>query len=219
VNSLQQQILQYRGTTYYQFPLFLCLFVQAEAQILQKNESHSIWPQTLPGRSPTFLPKWSNNWNISNTISDMQPLAGMFTKMLKITIGLSCMPVHMEQLGSHCMNFHEIWNFEEFVKTCWGISSFMLNLTWIMWTLHESPCKFTISCWIILGIWNVSYESCTDNQNIHCTVNFFFQKINAVYEMRKTMVQITQSTERMQYACQITKARIQTHTLIFYIDC
>ena len=48
---------------------------------------------------------------------------------------------------------------------------------------------------------------------------FFFQKINAVYEMRKTMVQITQSTERMQYACQITKARIQTHTLIFYIDC
>jgi hypothetical protein len=40
--------------------------------------------------------------------SDMQPLVGMFTKMWKITTGFSCMPVNMEQLGSHHMNFHEI---------------------------------------------------------------------------------------------------------------
>jgi hypothetical protein len=36
---------------------------------------------------PTFLPKLSNSWNISNTVSDMQPLVGMFTKLWKLTTG------------------------------------------------------------------------------------------------------------------------------------
>jgi hypothetical protein len=52
-----------------------------------RKRNHALRPQTLPGRTPKFLPKLSNSWNISNTVSDMQPLVVMFTKLWKVTTG------------------------------------------------------------------------------------------------------------------------------------
>ena len=40
-------------------------------------------------------------------------------------------------------------------------------------TLHEDLCQFIISCWILLGITNVSEKSCRENRNTH----FMFSKI------------------------------------------
>lgn len=191
LNSLQQEILQYRGTTYYQFPPFLCLFVQAEAQNLQKKESHTMTTNSS-----------RQNPNISATTK--QQLEHLQHSKWHATISTHVHKIVKDNYW-FCHVCLSTWNslaptgwifmkFEilrNFLKPAEEIQVFMLKLTQIMGTLHESPCKFIISCWIILGIWNVSYESCKDDQNIHCTVNFF-SKIHAVYEiMRKNMVQTT----------------------------
>jgi hypothetical protein len=75
-NTEAQLITNFHYFSVYLFRLRLKTF---------RKRNLTLWPQTLPGRTPTFLPQLSNSWNISNTVSDMQPLVGMFTKLWKIT--------------------------------------------------------------------------------------------------------------------------------------
>ena len=43
----------------------------------------------------------------------------------------------------------------------------------VLGTLHEELCSFMKSDWILLGMRNVSYNSCSKNQNIFLLRNFF----------------------------------------------
>jgi hypothetical protein len=62
------------------------LFVQVEDQDLPKKESHSMTTNSSR-QNPNIFAKTTQQLEISNTISDMQPLVGMFTKLWKITNG------------------------------------------------------------------------------------------------------------------------------------
>ena len=75
----------------------------------------------------------------------------------------------MEQLGSHWMDFHEIWSF---LKNLSRLFRFNCNLTRLTSTLHEDRCTFMISRWILLRMRNVSDRSCGENQNTHFVFMF-----------------------------------------------
>jgi hypothetical protein len=62
----------------------------------------------------------------------------MFTKLQKETVSFvmsACLFIHMEQLGPHWMDFHEIWYLSIFKKSGKKIH-ISLKSTWTMGTLH-----------------------------------------------------------------------------------
>ena len=73
--------------------------------------------------------------------------------------------VRIEQLGSHCTDFHEIWYLSIFLKSVQKIQV-SLNWTRITGTLHEDQYTFMIiSRSILLRIRKFSDKSCRDNRN------------------------------------------------------
>jgi hypothetical protein len=87
-----------------------------------------------------------------------------------------------------------------------------------MCTLREFLHKFmSTSCSILLRMRNVLDKNCTENQDTQFVFsNFFFNCI--VHETQKyrvwpdrSQMTIQNGTEKMQFSCQITKARTQTH--------
>ena len=120
----------------------------------------------------------------------------------------------MEQLGSHWMDFREIWYLRIFCK-CRKSASFIKNLTRITGTLHEHLRTFMIiSLWIRLRLRNVSVRSCRENQNTYFMFNkfyFFFRKLCRLRDNVENYGRATQATRDniirlMRFACWITKA-------------
>ena len=98
----------------------------------------------------------------------------------------------MEQLGSYCTDFHEIWYWRIFFESLSWQFNFHSCPTWITGSLHEHVCTFMIiSRWNLLRVSNVSHKTFKGNQNPHFTFSdFFFPPENfAVYEMWKNTVE------------------------------
>ena len=124
-----------------------------------------------------------------------------------------CLFVHMEELGSHWMSFHEIW-FSVLLKNVSIQFKFHYNLTIITGTLHEDRYTFVIiSCWILLRMRDVSDESCRENQNIFlCTETFFPDNCVVCELIWKNVVEPGEAIIwHMCFACWITKAT-NTHS-------
>ena len=98
--------------------------------------------------------------------------------------------VHVEQLGSHWMDFYEIWSLSIFLNICGKFSSFIKTWPRIMGTLHEAICTFIIiSHQILLRKRNNTDKSWRENQNTYF-INDFFPINHAVHEsLWKKMVQ------------------------------
>ena len=92
---------------------------------------------------------------------------------------------HMEHLGSHWTDFHEMWHLSTSWKICQNNSDVIRNLPGITGTLHEDRYKFLIvSRPFLLRMRNVSDKSCRENQNTHFVFNNFFLIQNrAVYNI------------------------------------
>ena len=111
-------------------------------------------------------------------------LFGHFAKPQKVPISFIMsvhLSVHMEQLSSHQMDFHEIWVFSKNMSRKF---KFHYNLTWITGNLHEDQWVFmVISHWILLGMKNVSDKTYAENQNVYFMFNNFFPENCAAYEI------------------------------------
>jgi hypothetical protein len=91
---------------------------------------------------------------------------------------LVCLSVHVEQLGSHWKDFREILYLNIFRKSVERIQVPLKSDKYIGHILHEDQYTFMIiSRSFLLGMRNVSDESCRKNQNSHCMFSFFFSKI------------------------------------------
>ena len=97
----------------------------------------------------------------------------VFAKLRKATISFVmsvclsvCLSVRMEQLGSHWMDFHEIWYLSTFPNSFAKIKvSFQSgkNSRYCTW---RPMYIFIVPCSVLLRMWNVSEKnSCTQNQN------------------------------------------------------
>ena len=93
---------------------------------------------------------------------------GAFAKLWKATVSflVSVHPsVHMEQLGSHWTDFHEIW-YLIFFKNLSRKFKFHYYLIRITGTLHEDQYTFMmVSRSVLLRMRSVSDRSCRGNQN------------------------------------------------------
>lgn len=106
------------------FPLFLCLFVQVEAQNLQNKESHSMTANSSR-QNLNIFPKTKQQLEHLQHNSGMQPLVGMFTKLQKVTTGFVMSPCTH---GTAWLPLDEfLWNFtlETFMKICWETLNFV----------------------------------------------------------------------------------------------
>jgi hypothetical protein len=86
-----------------------------------------------------------------------------------------CPSVHMQQFGSHWMDFHEIWHFKIFwysVKKIQLWLKFDKNNGYFTW---ESSKFMILSCRILLRMRNVSDKSCRENRNTYLTLLFFWK--------------------------------------------
>jgi hypothetical protein len=89
------------------------------------------------------------------------------------TLAFSCVrqSVHVEQLGCHWADFHEILYLNVFSKICRENSSVVkICLTCILFTF------MTIFRRIILRMINILDKSCRENQNTHFMFNNFFSR-------------------------------------------
>ena len=91
-----------------------------------------------------------NKWATVNIMVTFHLIFWGIRKIVKSYYQLHhvCLPVRMEQLGSHWMDFDEIWAF--FFGILLGKVKFHYNLGRIMGSLHEYICSFMIiSRWIL----------------------------------------------------------------------
>jgi hypothetical protein len=106
---------------------------------------------------------------------------GALAELSKADISLIAsvyLSVHLEQLGSHCTDFHWIFFFENLPRKF----KFHLHLARKTGTLYEDLRTFiTISLSVLLKMGTMSGKICRENQNTH----FMFKKLSenrAVYE-------------------------------------
>ena len=140
---------------------------------------------------------------------------GAFANLRKATVSfMSVLPsVHMEQLGSHCTDFHEIC----YLIIFRNFSSHS-NRTRITGTLHKDQYTtfLIISSSFLLRMKNVSDKNCRENGITHFTFsNFFFSfKNHAIYDiMLKITVELSgpqMKIWRMRTACWIPRVT-KTH--------
>ena len=105
--------------------------------------------QTPPFRNTNQMLSMSINGTVSenrkrhkHTVRENAVIYALFAKLRWATTSfvMSFPPsVHLEQLGSHWTNFHEIWYFKTFRKS---VEKFrvLLNLTTMTGTFHEDVC-------------------------------------------------------------------------------
>ena len=120
-------------------------------------------------------------------------LWALFAKLRKSTVSfvMSVRPTAMQQLGSHWLDFHEIWYLSIFLKSVEKIQVLLKNLTRITSTLYEDLLIFVTVCsCILLRMRNILDKSCRENQNTHFIFSdFLFTESRAVCEiMSKNMV-------------------------------
>jgi hypothetical protein len=108
---------------------------------------------------------------------------GAFTKFRKKLLASLCLSVRVKQLGSHGMDFHEIWYLNIFQKNVEKFK-FYWNLTGITGTLHEEQYTFMmISFSALLKRKNMPDEFLKNiKTHILCSITFFFRKCT-VYEI------------------------------------
>jgi len=82
--------------------------------------------------SPSVIGRTQHNWRVGKIAESDCSLRHV------------CPSVRMEQLGSHWMDFREVWYLSIFRKICRENSSSIKNLTRITGTLHEDQCTFLI---------------------------------------------------------------------------
>ena len=104
---------------------------------------------------------------------------GIFAKLQKAAISFimsACPSVCMEQLGSHWMNFYEMWYLSTFWKSVKKIQV-SLKVTRIMGVLHEYIYYIFIIILVLHRMKNVRGRSCKGNQNTHFMFSNFFLKV------------------------------------------
>ena len=125
--------------------------------------------------------------------------------------------VHMEQLGSHGTDFHEIWYWRIFRKSVKKIQvSLILDknngyFTWRHCTF------FIISCSILLRMKNISDKSYRETRNTHFMFNnFFFGKSCRLWDNVEKYCRAGHPQMKiwcMHISCWILKATKCTHRL------
>jgi hypothetical protein len=94
-----------------------------------------------------------------------------------------CLPVRMEQLGSHCTDIHKIWYWSIFRKSD-EIFYFHQNMTERTDTLHEDVCTFAVKSHSFLKVRNILDEVLYKIKiHILCPVTFSPHKNHVVYEL------------------------------------
>jgi hypothetical protein len=83
----------------------------------------------------------------------------------------------MEQLGSHWMDFHEIWNSSIFRKTVEKIQVWLESNKKTCTLLEDQYTFLIISRSLLLRMRNVSDKICRGNQNAHFVSSNLFSKI------------------------------------------
>jgi len=108
------------------------------------------------------------------------------------------------------------WNlkFEDFQNSADRIK-FNLNLTRIMDTLCEDPCSMMMPCWLLLRMRKIADKICRDSKNTHFMFNNVEKYCTAKQDINYNIIW----QKKMQFSCQIPKARIWTHTIIFNSNC
>jgi len=142
-----------------------------------------------------------------------------------ISVVMSVRPfVRMEQLSSHCTDFHEISYSSIFRKTV-KKTEVSLKSEKKTGTLREDQYTFLIiSRSVLLRIRNVSDKSCRGNQNTHLIFSNFFSIVCRFWdnvEIYCSAGQATYDNMVMRIACWRTKAththtHTHTHTLRIY---
>jgi len=119
---------------------------------------------------------------------------------------------HVEQLGFHGMDFHEILIFEYFSKVCQK-TEVSLNLTILIGTLCEDLCTFMITSRCILLILTDVSDKIVKEIKTHIlrSVTFFSENRVVCGIMKKTPGKAAQATDdnitwRMHIACWKSKA-------------
>jgi hypothetical protein len=129
----------------------------------------------------------------------------------------ACPSACAEQPSSHWPDFRQIWFFENFPRKF----KFHLSLAKITGTLHEDICTFmVISCWILLGMENLSDKSCRENQNTNFMFKEFFRESCRLWDHVEKYCTAGQATDdnitwRMRISWRITKVRTPTHKHTF----
>jgi uncharacterized protein YutD len=113
----------------------------------------------------------------------------------------------------------DIWGFFDISRK----SKFDLNLTRITDSLHEDLCTFMVTRWILITMRTVSDKTCRESQNTLSSINVF-QKLCCLWDNVEKHDRPRQATndniydaEKMQFACWIINARIQTHSYFIFI--
>jgi hypothetical protein len=128
----------------------------------------------------------SNSCCIGLNLNGIKPcwsckFLGTFAKLQKGTISfaMSVRPsLHpyfcMEQLSSHCKDFHQVWYLRIFQKSVKKIKVLLKSdksneyFTWRPMYIYD------IACWIILRMRSVSDKDCRTNKNTHFMSSNFF---------------------------------------------
>ena len=142
--------------------------------------------------------------------------SGAFTKFQEASVIFDTsihLSIHMEQLGSHRMDFNEIWYLSIF-KSLSRQFKFHLNLTRKTDTLHEDQYTFLIiSCSVLLRMRNVSDKICGENRNIHFMSNNFLKKSCLLWDNVKILYSLTgHRWKNGACASHAGCLRLQTHT-------
>jgi hypothetical protein len=139
-----------------------------------------LWSKTrlyLSGHSVCFFMGWrleavnccfhTNDWVVD--MINYDPFLGAFTKLRKATISFVLF-VHMEHLGSHRIDFHDIWHFSINKKS---VQKIQVSLK-----LDTNECNFTWRPLYIFYHISLSF-SCSENrfrQNCSYNTHFMFSK-------------------------------------------
>jgi len=93
----------------------------------------------------------------------------------------ACPPVHMEQLGSHWTEFHEIWNLCIFRKSVGKIQGCLQSDN--NEYFGEDISKFMIMCCSVLHIRTIFHTTFVENIKTYTLCSKFFSENRGVYEI------------------------------------
>jgi hypothetical protein len=152
--------------------------------------------------------------------AEVPDILGAFAKLRKATISfvVSVRPsVRIEQLGSHCRDFHEIWYLSNFQKSVEKIQ--------VQWKSEKNEGYFTwgaitfliTSCSFLLRIKNFSDKSCRETQNTLCIFNNIFRKSYHLWDnVVKSCIARQATDDNMAHARFMLDIQVYTYTYSGY---